>query len=162
VGPRVRAAVASTHYDKVKDLLSREAFDGAVDDVVREWGGLLDRDAAGMLAVERLGRSVAAFTQIADLEEGMEVSLRAEVVSVSPVREFSRQDGTKGRVVNLEVRDSSGGCRFVLWDDDVVAVDRGRIGPGSRVRALDCFVRRTSFGLEVSRGKFGALVPEAR
>lgn len=148
------------HYEKVRDLLSPQEFEARVDAAISEWGGLLDRDVASSLVVERLGRSVASFARIADLEEGTEVSLRAEVVSISPVREFVRQDGSRGRVVNLELRDESGACRFVLWDDDVGRVDRGRVGPGSRVRALDCFVRRTNFGLEVTRGKFGALLVE--
>jgi len=152
--------VGRAHYEKVRDLLSPQEFEARVDAAISEWGGLLDRDVASSLVVERLGRSVASFARIADLEEGTEVSLRAEVVSISPVREFARQDGSRGRVVNLELRDESGACRFVLWDDDVGHVDRGRVGPGSRVRALDCFVRRTNFGLEVTRGKFGALLVE--
>jgi replication factor A1 len=152
--------VGRAQYEKVKDLVSEDAFERSIDEAIVEWGGLLDRDAASMLVVERLGRSVASIARIADLEEGMEVSLRAEVVSVSPLREFSRKDGSRGRVVNLDLRDDSGACRFVLWDDDVELVERGKIAPGTRVRALDCFVRRTNFGLEVSRGKFGALLVE--
>lgn len=140
--------------------MSPEAFDAKVEEAVAEWGGLLDRDAAGMLVVERAGRSVAEFTRIADLQEGMEASLRARIVSVSPVREFSRQDGSRGRVVNLELRDESGFCRFPLWDEDVALVERGRIRVGSSLRALDCYVKRTNWGLEVSRGKFGSIVVE--
>ncbi len=148
------------HYDKVKDLVTPEAFDAQLDAVVSEWGGLLDRDSAAMVVVERHGRSVASFTRIADLEEGMEANLRASVVGVSPIRTFTRQDGTAGRVVNLELRDESGFCRFALWDDDVGLVERGKIAPGVTVRALDCYVKRTNFGLDVSQGKFGAIVVE--
>jgi ssDNA-binding replication factor A large subunit len=135
----------------VQDLLSPEAFEAKLDAVIEEWGGLLDRETAAMVVVERLGRSVAAFTRVADIEEGMEANLRATVVSISPIRTFTRQDGTEGRVTNLELRDDTGSCRFALWDDDV----------GTTVRALDCYVKRSSFGLDVSRGKFGALLVEA-
>jgi len=152
--------VGRRHYERVKDLLSRDVFQARVVDTVAEWGGLLDRDAAEMLVVERLGRSVAEFARIADLEEGMEVSLNARVLSISPLREFTRGDGSRGRVVNLELRDETGACRFVLWDEDVGLVERGRLAVGGNVRALDCYVRRTNFGLEVSRGKFGAFLPE--
>jgi len=147
-------------YEKVQDLVTPEAFHAQVDAAIAEWGGLLDRDAAAMVVVERLGRSVAAFARIADLEEGMEANLRATVVGISPVRTFTRQDGTPGRVANLELRDDSGFCRFALWDDDVGLVDRGKVAVGATVRALDCYVKRTNFGLDVSRGKFGALVVE--
>ena len=155
-GPLVRRP----HYERVKDHVTPEAFDAQVDAVIVEWGGLLDRDSAGMVVVERLGGSVASFARIADLEEGMEANLRASVVGISPVRTFTRQDGSGGRVVNLELRDESGFCRFALWDDDVGLVDRGKVSVGATVRALDCYVKRTNFGLDVSRGKFGAIVVE--
>src|SRR5437773_6003145 len=106
-------------------------------------------------------RSVASFARIADLEEGMEANLRASVTGITPVRTFTRQDGTAGRVVNLELRDDSGFCRFVLWDEDVGLIERGKVVVGSTVRALDCYVKRTNFGLDVGRGKFGTLVVEA-
>ena len=154
--------VRRPHFERVKDLLTPEAFDLQLEEVIAAWGGLLDRDAAAMVLVERLGRSVASFTRIADLEEGMEANLRATVVGVGPVRTFNRQDGTPGRVVNLELRDESGFCRFALWDEDVGLVERGKVAPGATVRALDCYVKRTNFGLDVSRGKFGALVVEGR
>src|SRR3989442_14093894 len=91
-----------------------------------EWGGLLDRDGAAMVVVDRLGRSVASFLRIADLGEGMEANLRATVVAVSPVRTFTRQDGTAGRVLNLELLDESGSCRFALVGDGVGLVERGK------------------------------------
>lgn len=152
--------MASRHYEQVKDRLSREAFEAEVDRTIAEWGGLLDRDAAGMVVVERLGGSVAQFHRIADIQEGMEVNLRATVVGLSPVRTFTRQDGTSGRVVNLELRDASGFCRLPLWDDDVSLVEKGRIIAGKTIRAIDCYVRRTNFGLEVSKGKFGSVIVE--
>src|SRR2546425_11589871 len=110
--------VRRPHYDKVQDLLSPEAYEARVEAVIAEWGGLLDRDAAAMVVVDRLGRSVASFLRIADLGEGMEANLRATVVAVSPVRTFTRQAGTSGRVLNLQLRDESGSCRLDLWAKD--------------------------------------------
>ncbi|MEK6988431.1 MAG: hypothetical protein AABX97_10175 [Candidatus Thermoplasmatota archaeon] len=152
--------VRRPYYEKVKDRVSPEAFDAQIDAAIAEWGGLLDRDTAAMLVVERLGGSVASFTRIADLEEGMEANLRARIVGLSPVRTFTRQDGTSGRVVNLDLKDDSGYCRFPLWDEDVALVEKGKVAAGKTVRAIDCFVKRTNFGLEVTRGKFGSLLVE--
>jgi replication factor A1 len=148
------------HYRRVQDRVSREEFDAKVRAKVVEWGGLLDAEAASLLVLEGMGIDVAEWTPIAKLEENAEVSIRGEVVVVTPVREFSRQDGTKGRVVNVTVKDATGACRVVLWDDDVELVAGGRLKVGGFLRCLDCFVRRTNFGLEVGRGKFGALLPE--
>ncbi len=158
--PVIRRGVRRPHYDKVKDRVSPEAFDSRVNAAVAEWANLLDRDAAAMLVVERLGGSVASFQKIKDLEEGMEANVRATVVGLSPIRAFTRQDGTSGRVVNLDLKDESGYCRFPLWDEDVALVEKGRIAAGKSVRAIDCFVKRTNFGLEITRGKFGTLLVE--
>src|SRR5256712_7609611 len=114
--------VRRPHYEKVQDLLSPEAFEAKLDSVIGEWGGLLDRETAAMVVVERLGRSVAAFTRVADIEEGMEANLRATVVSISPIRTFTRQDGTESPVTNLKPRARTGSCRFAPWDAEVRVV----------------------------------------
>src|SRR2546428_6154537 len=130
--------VRRPHYDKVRDVLSPETYDAHVEAVIAEWGGLLDGDAAAMVVVDRLGRSVASFLRIADLGEGMEANLRATVVAVSPVRPFPRQDGTAGRVLNLDLPDESGSCRVAPWDDDGGLVGRGQNAGGPTGRGLDC------------------------
>ena len=153
--------MGSPWYGKLKGRVEPTAYEAHVDAVIQEWAGLLDRDAAEMIVVERLGGSVASFARMADLDEGVEANIRGTVTGITPVRSFTRQDGTPGRVVNVELRDESGFCRFVLWDDDVGLVERGKVVVGSTVRALDCYVKRTNFGLDVVRGKFGALLVEA-
>jgi replication factor A1 len=152
--------VVSRHYAKVRDRISKEDFEAKVKAKVGEWGGLLDTDAAALLVLEEMGVDVAEWTPIAEIEENAEVSIRGEVTAITPMREFTRQDGTKGRVVNVTVKDATGSCRVVLWDDDVGLVAEGRLKVRGFLRCLDCFVRRTNFGVEVGRGKFGALLPE--
>ena len=152
--------MVSRHYRRVQDRISAEEFDASVKNKVAEWGGLLDTDAASLLVLEEMGVDVAEWTPIAKLEENAEVSIRGEIVAATPVREFVRQAGSKGRVVNVTLKDATGTCRVVLWDDDVGLVAEGRLKVGGFLRCLDCFVRGTKFGLEVGRGKFGALLPE--
>ena len=152
--------MVSRHYRRVQDRMSSDAFEAKVQSKIAEWGGLLDSEAASLLVLEAMGMDVADWTPIANLEGNAEVSIRGEVVALTPAREFTRQDGTKGRVVNATVRDATGACRVVLWDDDVALVTDGRLKIGGFLRCLDCFVRRTNFGLEIGRGKFGALLPE--
>ncbi|OGS50995.1 MAG: hypothetical protein A3K65_01880 [Euryarchaeota archaeon RBG_16_68_12] len=152
--------MVSRHYRRVEDRISKEDFDAKVKAKVEEWGRLLDTDSAALLVLEEMGVDVAEWTPIATIEENAEVSIRGEVMAITPLREFTRQDGTKGRVANVTVKDASGSCRVVLWDDDVGLVAEGRLKVGGFLRCLDCFVRRTNFGIEVGRGKFGALLPE--
>ena len=148
-------------YDRAKDLLTKEEFEIHVRAMVAEWGALLDEDSAARLVLDEMGRGTASFQTVKELREGMEVALRVRVDGFSPVREFRRQDGSPGRVVNADISDDTGRSRLVLWDDDVALVEQGRFRPGMTLRLLDCFVRASRFGIEVSRGKFGAILPEA-
>ena len=148
-------------YDRAKDLLSRDAFEARVRAKREEWGGLLDVDAAARLVLDELGRGELNVQTVRELREGMEVTLRVRVDAVSSVREFHRQDGSAGRVVNVDIADDTGRCRLVLWDDDAALVEKGRVRPGSTLRLLDCFVKVSRFGTEVSRGKFGTVLVEA-
>ena len=148
-------------YERAKDLVSREDFEARVHRKAAEWGDLLDEDAAARLVLDDLGRGAVNFHTVRELREGMEVTLRVRVDAVGPAREFSRQDGSPGRVVNLDVSDETGRCRLTLWDADVALVEKGRVRVGSTLRLLDCFVKVTRFGTEVSRGKFGAVLVEA-
>src|SRR2546427_12335804 len=134
--------MASRHYRRVADRMTSAEFDGKVKGKIEEWGGLLDPDAASLLVLEEVGVDVAEWTPIASIEENAEVSIRGEVVAVTPVREFARQDGTKGRVVNITLKDATGACRVVLWDDDVEFAAGGgpQIGGYLPCRAL--LVRR--------------------
>ena len=147
-------------YEGVKDLLSKDDFEARVRAKAAEWGGLLDESAAARLVLEQLGRGTVDFQTVKELREGMEVTLRVRIDAMSPIREFTRQDGSRGRVVNLDVSDETGRCRLALWDDDVALVERGRLAVGLTARLLDCYVKVTRFGTEVSRGKFGSVLPE--
>ena len=154
------AAMRAAWFERAKDLLTKEAFESRVHGKVEEWGGLLDEDAAARLVLDELGRGAANFQSVRELREGMEVTLRVRVDAVGPIRGFNRQDGSEGRVVNLDVSDETGRCRLTLWDEDVALADKARIKAGSVLRLLDCFVKVTRFGTEVSRGKFGAVIVE--
>ncbi len=148
-------------YEKARDLLTKDEFESQVRAKVGEWGGLLDEDAAARLVLDELGRGAVNFQTIRELREGMEVTLRVRVDAVGPIRTFTRQDASQGRVVNLDISDETGRCRLALWDDDVALAEKGRVKVGSVLRILDCFVKVTRFGTEVSRGKFGAVLVES-
>lgn len=148
-------------FERVKDLVSEEEFASRVRAKIEEWGALLDDDSAARLVLDEMGRGTANFQTVKNLREGMEVTLRVRVDGFSPIREFLRQDGSPGRVVNADISDDTGRSRLVLWDDDVALVEQGRLRPGMTLRLLDCFVRESRFGIDVSRGKFGAILPEA-
>ncbi|MGY5875089.1 MAG: OB-fold nucleic acid binding domain-containing protein [Candidatus Thorarchaeota archaeon] len=57
--------------------------------------------------------------KIADLQDRMfDISLRAKVVTVYPLSEFTRKsDGEAGKVLSVIVADDSGSTRLVFWGD---------------------------------------------
>ncbi len=146
-------------YDRVSDLMTREAFKSRVEEEMESWGGLLDEDVAALLVVDELGRNAIVFGEIVDLYEGGEALLKVRVEAIEDVREFNRRDGSQGRVVNLVVSDASGRCRLVLWDEEVDLVTSGAVAVDSTIRIVDGYVRRGPYGLEVSSGKWGVVVP---
>jgi len=152
--------LASTDYAKVKDLMTQDEFDSMVKSKVSEWAGLLDDRTAAMIVLDELGRLDAPFTKMTELEAAAEVSVRGKVTTISPIRDFTRKTGESGRVVNVQLDDGSGRCTLVLWDDDVRLVEQNYVRLGRMVRALDCYVRKSNFGLEISRGKFGTVLAE--
>lgn len=152
--------MASKDYAKVKDLMTEDEFEAKVRSKVSEWAGLLDDRTAAMIVLDELGRLDVPFNKMAELEDAEEVSVRGKVTSVSPVRSFTRKTGEAGRVVNVQLEDGSGRCKLVLWDDDVRLVEQNYVRVGRMVRALDCYVRKSNFGLEISRGKFGTVLAE--
>lgn len=146
-------------YPRVQDLLAPEEFEARVRAEMEAWGGLLEEEAAALLVVDALGRNEVAFGRVEALYEGGEALLRVRVEEVGPVRTFERRDGSEGRVVNLTVSDDTGSCRLVLWDDEVELVTGGTLAEGTPLRVIDGLVRRGRYGLEVSTGKWGVLLP---
>ncbi|MFQ6012205.1 MAG: hypothetical protein ACE5LS_00960 [Thermoplasmata archaeon] len=146
-------------YERVKDLLSWEAFGQRLREEAEAWGGLLDEEAAALLVVDALGRNEVAFGRVADLYEGGEALLRVQVDQVGPVQDFERRDGGEGRVVKLNVSDASGTVRLVLRDEEVELVTSGTAQEGGRIKVVDGYVRRGRQGLEVGTGKWGVVLP---
>jgi len=140
--------------------MTQDEFEKMVRSKVSEWAGLLDDRTAAMIVLDELGRLDAPFNKMSELEDAEEVSVRGKVTSVSPIRSFTRKTGESGRVVNIQLDAGSGRCTLVLWDDDVRLVEQNYVRLGRMVRALDCYVRKSNFGLEISRGKFGTVLAE--
>jgi replication factor A1 len=97
--------------------------------------------------------------KIKELADGMgSVDVLAKVMRIYDVREFDREDKTRGKVVNLLIADDTGHARLVLWDDNVSLVEDGKIAEGDVVKILKGYVK-TGFGEpEVHLGRLGSVV----
>jgi replication factor A1 len=84
-----------------------------------------------------------------------DVTLKGKVLGTEPVRTFSRDDGSEGRVANLVVGDETGRVRVTLWDE---RADRAEeIEEGSSVEIVDGYVRERDGALELHVGSRGVV-----
>ena len=87
---------------------------------------------------------LSQWTKIGELRDGVRsVSVAGRVVSVTETREFTRKDGTKGRVASVVLEDETGIVRLSLWDDDVNALGDMLVGA---VVAVENGYTRAGFG----------------
>ncbi|MFQ6128043.1 MAG: hypothetical protein ACE5QW_03990 [Thermoplasmata archaeon] len=147
-------------FEDVKDLLSYEEFRTNTSNKIRKFGGLLTEDVAALLVVEELGRFKVDYDRISDIQGNQAVGVRAEVVRIGDLKEFRKKDNSPGRVVNISISDGSGECRLVLWDDDTLLVSNGAIKTGGFLRIINGYAKMTDFGLEITKGRYGAIVVE--
>ena len=100
---------------------------------------------------------LSMWTKIGELRDGMRsVSVAGRVMSVNEPREFSRKDGTKGRVASVVLEDETGIVRLSLWDDDVNALSDMPVGT---VVAVENGYTRAGFGntIDLNVGKMGTM-----
>jgi replication factor A1 len=100
---------------------------------------------------------MANIKSIKDLKDREEATIEVEVTKIADTREFEKRTGGKGKVRNINVRDETGSCRLALWDMDVDLVDSLPIQVGGKLRCVDCYVKHTDFGLDISKGKKGKI-----
>lgn len=121
-----------------------------------EFGGLVDDATIRRLVLDDRGIKMAA-TKIADIKDREEVSAVVRVTKINDVKTFNKRTGGQGKVRNLEVEDDSGNCRLTLWDDDVELPEQMELEIGTQLTLTDCYVKKTDFGTDVSKGKKGKI-----
>ena len=146
-------------YSKLSKSISKEEFTEKVNEKVEQMGGLCDEKTAAMLVAHDLGLNETGKSsqQITDIKsDSGNVNFIAKVVSVFPIREFTRSDGTVGRVGNLLVADETGSIRVTLWDDKADLINQCFIEIGQNLQ-LGGYVKEGYSGVEVNIGSNGVL-----
>lgn len=146
-------------YEKLSSIISKEEFLERLHQKVESMGGLCDETMAAMMVANELGVSYEDRTplKIKDVTaESGNVSFVAKVASVFDIREFTRNDGTTGRVGNIIVGDETGKIRLTLWDGMADHIKEGRVQPGQNIQ-VSGFVKQGYSGIEVHIGNNGVL-----
>ncbi|MCO5381849.1 MAG: OB-fold nucleic acid binding domain-containing protein [Methanosarcina barkeri] len=146
-------------YKKLSHVISKEDFLQRVQEKVENMGGLCDEPMAAMLVANELGFSDMGrdSAKIGDITaESGPVNFVARVVSVFDTKEFTRNDGTIGRVGNMIVGDETGKIRVTLWDNmaDLIKAEKVKVGQTLQISG---YAKQGYSGVEVNIGNNGVL-----
>lgn len=146
-------------YEKLSHVISKQDFQQRIQDKVEKLGGLCDEFMAAELVANDLGFSDVGrdIVKIGNITaESGQVNFAAKVISVFDAKEFTRNDGTIGRVGNLIVGDETGKIRVTLWDNMADLIKAGKIKAGQNLQ-MSGYVKQGYSGVEVNIGNNGVL-----
>lgn len=140
-------------FKKLEGKLTRDEFRSKVEEKVTMMNGLCDSKTAAMLVASEFGLNETI--KIKDIigDKGSVVFI-AKVTFVGDIKEFTRDNDTVGRVVNLTLADDTGSIRAALWDEACDLVKIGDIKAGQSLKVKG-YVKQGQRGIEVNVGKGG-------
>ncbi|MFQ5762359.1 MAG: hypothetical protein ACE5PO_04920 [Candidatus Bathyarchaeia archaeon] len=137
-----------------------------------EAGALLNDEGACFLVASELGVSFldedpVETVKIQDLKPGLnDVSLITRVLAVSPTREFTRSDGSRGRLRRMLVGDETGSTEVIVWGEKADDPNVESIREQDVVKLLHAYTRENLRGnveLHIGRqGQIGNIPPETQ
>ncbi|WP_298524957.1 OB-fold nucleic acid binding domain-containing protein [uncultured Methanobrevibacter sp.] len=113
--------------DTVKILAAqareRTNRDGVAEISLTHWDGRIIKGEYDVPEIQQ------EFSQIGDLSEQKDVSIKGVVVRLQDIRTFLRKtDNSEGRLRNFDVGDSTGSIRVTVWGDDTaLPINKGDI-----------------------------------
>ena len=144
-------------YNQIKDLRTEQEFKKEIKELQNEYDDLFDEDTAALLIIDELGRNKENILKIADLESGIECTVFGKISRIDSSRTFNRKNGTKGKVINLELTDESGKCGLALWDKDVELVKNKNIQVGTNVKIINGYTKDGFRGIEINAGRWSII-----
>ncbi len=140
-------------FSRVEGKLTPDEFKSRVDKKFSEMNGLCDVKTAAMLVTNELGLNETIKIRDITADKGAVIFI-AKVISSGDIKQFSRDNDTMGRVVNLNLADDTGSIRAALWDEaaDLVKIGDIKIGDTLKVKG---YIKQGQRGLEVNVGRGG-------
>jgi replication factor A1 len=146
-----------TLYEFINDLKTKKEFEEEIKKRTQDCDGLFDEDTIALFIVDELGRNKQAITKIADLKANSDSTIEGEITNIYDSKEFTRKNGTSGKVLNLDITDDTGTCRLVLWNKDVEQINSKKIQKGTKLKIINGYTKDGYSGLEIHLGKWGLL-----
>jgi len=142
-------------FKKLEGKLTPEEFRSKVEIKFTEMNGLCDSKTAAMLVASEFGMNETVKIKDMTADKGNVVFI-AKVTSVGDIKEFSRDNDSMGRVVNLNLADDTGSIRAALWDEACDLVKIGDIKMGQTLKVKG-YLKQGQRGIEINVGKGGGI-----
>ncbi len=140
--------------DQAKMALAKDETLEVINGSSRERYGQVEIQTGGYTLIKKSNQKVSyseKLTPISDLKPGMLCSVSGFVTGLGEVREFQREDGKAGRVVNIYISDATGRIKVALWGDHVNLIEGLDIGYMANL--IDCQIKNGwNDELEISCG----------
>ena len=161
--------MASVSYEEIIAKICREkgvtteAVEAKIKEKLQQLSDLISKQGAAHIVANEYGVKVYESQgpkrlTIKDLDPQLRnVEAVVKVQRIFEIRSF--QTATrKGRVANLQVADSSGSCRLVLWDEkQLKEIEEKKIKEGDILKIMNGYVRNNNYsGLELHLGGNGS------
>ena len=144
-------------YELVKDIKTKKEFEKEIQKRYLHYDSLFDEDTVALMYIDELGKNNQSITNIADIKAGSEYAIIGTVKNIYEPRTFTRKNGSAGKVVNIDIQDSTGNCRLVLWDNDVDQITDKNIKKGTTLKCINGYTKDGYSGLEINLGRWGML-----
>jgi replication factor A1 len=144
-------------YPLIQHEVSKKEFEKNITKLQRDFGNLIDEDAAAYLLVDKHGYNQANVVKLADIHPGQEATVKGIVTAIQPPRTFTRKNGRHGKVVNLFISDDTGVLPIVLWNDDANRVENGEITVKSSIKIINGYTKQGRNGVELHVGRWSTI-----
>ncbi|MFX1295112.1 MAG: DUF2240 family protein, partial [Promethearchaeota archaeon] len=143
-----------------KEILKR------IETKKNDLGGLITDEGAACIVAKELGVEIfeeitykKKRIQIKDITIGMNaISIVGRVFSIFPIKEFTKKDGQKGKLVRFILEDPTGQVRVILWNEQTKMVDDGTIKENNIIELKNAFIKEGwNNQLEIQLGRKGTI-----
>lgn len=133
-------------YEQVKDKLTIEEFQAKINDISKEnedLGFVDDYYAAEQVVNNIIGaskddqKSNGEILDIGDLEPEPHGTIVGRIMSISNPKSFKTRKGKSGQVCNMELKDSTGDIRVVLWTENIKLLKNFKEGNIVKITDVD-------------------------
>ncbi len=144
-----------------KTNISEEELNTKIKDKMSQLSGLISKEGAAHIVANELGvRLFEEFSgklQIQNILAGIrDVETTGKVQQIYNITEFQRRDGSKGKVANIIIADSTGSIRIVLWGSQTDSLKE--LKEGDVVKIIAGYVRENNNRVEIHLNERSKLI----